>query len=747
MRTLGKIVKGIGIVLGGLVLLLVITIATVWMNPGWVLTSERVSGWIAPLVRFERAPGTDPAIPLVDFSIRTEGWIRRSIEIRLAPGCYSAAGFEACLEKANLGFSFRLSRSKVVRLTALDLVDVHATRATLKPNPKAAPEEPKSPPTDAFGYLNYLDRDFRWGPFKVLVDRFEMPSAKLDASAKIESVDATHAGKEESPKLALDVNADTPDFAAGLHGTLFQEGKKIVLPTGSATFRTKVKEKEDRIALNGEVNATYTLDSGDLDAGFAVNWRDPVAEIELLRVENGRIRLRKNELSARATLKALLRGKTPLGRLPLLVLDVGASVRPPESDGIRPIDVDLLIDSYRFAGVKAESDLAVTLVPRKSGTELRYRKGSLSVRCDDFAKTVRILSRTAWAVPVPFNVFSGPLDFHTEPFRVSEGKTVIPARFKSDLKSDEQALAAEAAVDLTLAKNALAPETLKVAATLGKVRFRLPDYEPLAPTPTLARDKRIVRYDPKNPRPTPSPSPAPARAGAPGLAVLLDVQGPPGSIELLNRYFKPELAGSIDLKTDPKDGALRGKIEVTSPFDIRYVNRSFRLDRFEVVLHPALEMNARISMERAGYHVFADLHQKDGRTQITLGSEPPLQESEIVSLILYGMPMNSISSEETRSVGSTQAAMGSEALGIFSFFAFASTPVEAVYYDPKTQTYSAVVRLPGGLVASIGSSWENEKQVALTKSLGGHWAISTELIKDPSGVDRGGTLLRWRKSY
>jgi hypothetical protein len=91
--------------------------------------------------------------------------------------------------------------------------------------------------------------------------------------------------------------------------------------------------------------------------------------------------------------------------------------------------------------------------------------------------------------------------------------------------------------------------------------------------------------------------------------------------------------------------------------------------------------------------------------------------------------------------------MSSQALGIFSLIAFASTPIETVLYDPATKTYSAVVRLPGGVVASIGNSWEDERQVALSKSIGRNWAISTELIQDANGVNRGGTMLRWRKRY
>ncbi len=764
---IGKILKWFFGTLAALLLLVIGIALLVWSYPEKILTSERVSGFVAPHLRVERAPDPEmPNSPLVTLGITKEGFWRRTVSIRLAPGCYAIDdepkhGSEACLTAAKLAFSFRMSRKHFIRLTALDLLELRISRGQFVPGKTTAPEAPKkaTTPADGLGYLKYLDRGFRWGPITLAAANFEIPASNLKLAAKIDSTDPDHRGKAESPKLALDLHAEGLDWNGRLGGEVYQKGDSIILPTASVAYRTKKKQGSESLRLGGELAATYGLSTGDLDVDFSAIWRDPNPEIEWLRAENGKIRMRKEELSAHATVKALLQGKTPLGRLPILAVDVQAAVRPAEKSGTHPIDFDLRIDAYEFAGIKAHSDLAVTIVPAKGENELRYRKGQLRIETSDFAKTIRLLSRTSWAIPTPFNVFHGPMVFHTEPFRASSDRSTLPAVFTTDLTSTEQALASETKIELDLAKKDFGILRIRVATVLRKAQFRLPDYEPLAPVPALARDSRIVRYEkpktyvkgkpapPTVKMPAPKGSPNPDGSPQKSLPILISVKGAPGAIVLLNRFFDPNLQAGIDLSTDAASGALLGTVTLSSPFGIRYLNREISLDELAMTFRPAVETTAIISLVRSGYKISATLHSGGGKTKISLSSEPPLQDDEIISLLIYGMPKNSISSEQTKSVGSAQAAMSSEALGIFSFWAFASTPIESVLYDPETQTYSAVVSLPGGVTASIGSNWENDRQLALSKSLGRNWAVSTELIKDSQGVDRGGTLLRWRKSY
>jgi hypothetical protein len=239
------------------------------------------------------------------------------------------------------------------------------------------------------------------------------------------------------------------------------------------------------------------------------------------------------------------------------------------------------------------------------------------------------------------------------------------------------------------------------------------------------------------------------KSAAPKIPTRVSIKGGPSSIQLLNRFFRPQLDAELDITMDStkSNGALTGFVETSRAFTIRYLNRDITVEGVAILMRPEIQTDAQFSMDRAGYHVVADFTQRAGRSRIDLWSEPLLSEDEIVSLMLYGQPRSSVTADQDSSVGNAQAAMSSQALGIFSLWAFASTPIEAVLYDPATKTYQAVIRLPGGVTASIGNNWEDEQQVALSKSLGRHWAVSTELIEGTDGTKRAGTMLRWRKRY
>lgn len=760
-------VKWIFGILAFLVVAVVATAVGVWMFPEAILTSKRVSGIVAPLVRFEPKDSAD-ALPLVTMEIDKDGFSKRKLTITLRPGCYAPADpaekTEICLESGIVSLSLRLDEKTYLKLSALHRLDFHVSRGELHPS-RSAPEEPpaEESSTSLTDLFRYFDSKFAWGPLRLQVDRFEIPASKLVIVGKIASDDTDHTGTSRSPKLSLDVGATSPDWKATLDGSVLQTLDEVKIPAARFMYAMR---GDSPIELKGKLTASYRFEKGDADVTLETEWKNPTPGIGLVRTVDARLTKRGETLSAKLPLTILLHGETPLGQPPLLPAKVEISMKSSPDVEHPPIDFRIIVDAYNFAGIEANSDLEGTLITGPT-MGLKWKRGELKIEASSFDKTIRRLDRTSWAVPAPFNVFRGPVTLRTEPFKETDDRTTIPFLLTTGLRSQEQAFLTQTRAEVDIAKKALGLLAIRVKTHIEKIQIRLPDYDPLAPVPALARDSRIVRpakktkpaTEPEVNRPakvvttTASPKPDEKKKAAEAkksFPITIEIAGGPQSIIFLNRFFKPSFACGVNLRTvigGPSDGAIQGAIRLGREFEIHYLNREIQLDRLEVLLNPEVEVAARVSMKRSGYNIFADLNQRFGKTQIQLGSEPPLQEGEIVSLLLYGMPRNSISTEQTKSVGSAQAAMGSEALGIFSFWAFASTPIESVMYDPETQTYAAIVKLPGGLVASIGSNWEDERQVALSKSLGRNWAVSTEIIRDAEGTDRGGTLLRWRKSY
>lgn len=747
-----RVLKGILYTALTLIILVISAVSVAWFKPEWILTDARVSS----LAKFFLVPPTDGSSTPLILEIVKPNWRTRQLRLGLAEGCYQILpsihpSIHFCIERGKLAFTFGLNRKTYVQIKSLDNLDFLFTKIEIKSAKTTEKnEEEESISSGPPGWMKYISNDFQWGGIALDVRELKIGDDDLVIRANFSSVDAGTSPTSDtnnfldSPLLNFIASVKSPSFNVKANGKVEHDHNKILVPEAKAEYLAV--GEENPMHVTATLKATYDLATSNIKADFDAEWKNPVEEIAAIRARKGVFKMSETSMSANASVEVLLKGKTPVGTPPLLQLELGVATNEQTGSTPAPVDITVDIDSYEFAGMTATSDLAVRMTSYPTRTEFEIQKGELKIEVNEFAKTVKILERTSWAIPAPFTVLRGPLVFKSAPIRSSDTRVELPFTLTTDLRSSEQAIKANIEALVTLSAKSLQPEKVGIAVGLQEIRLRIPDYDPLAPVPAYSRDSRIIR-EPKTKKKKGKVASAPEKESS--FPIEVTISGKPNSIILMNRFFAPSLNAQTELKMtlQSDSGSPTGEFKLSTPFNIEYLNRKIRVENMRLALEPLVNFSTFVTMERGGYKITAKVSQSHGKTQIALGSVPPLEDGEIVSLLIYGMPRNSISTEQTRSVGSAQSAIESDALGIFSFWAFASTPIETVLYDPATRTYSAVIRLPGGVVASIGSSWDNDRQVSLSKSLGRNWAVSTELVKDAEGVDRGGTLLRWRKSY
>lgn len=127
--------------------------------------------------------------------------------------------------------------------------------------------------------------------------------------------------------------------------------------------------------------------------------------------------------------------------------------------------------------------------------------------------------------------------------------------------------------------------------------------------------------------------------------------------------------------------------------------------------------------------------------KLLLSSTPSLPREDIISLLIYNRKSSEISSFEKENVGGTEAAIVDRALGLFSIWAFASTPIDSVSYDPSTKTYSAQISLPGGVNFSIGTDWDRVSILSFRKRLNDSWSIVTSYLPATQDQDSKENIL------
>jgi hypothetical protein len=135
------------------------------------------------------------------------------------------------------------------------------------------------------------------------------------------------------------------------------------------------------------------------------------------------------------------------------------------------------------------------------------------------------------------------------------------------------------------------------------------------------------------------------------------------------------------------------------------------------------------------------------KPSVRLSSLPPLPEDQLLSALLFGRPLDDLQGGEGETVGNVQAAIADQALGVGALFFLASTPIETLTYDPRTNGVSAKVRLAQGTSLTVGAE-AGSYSVGLRRRLSRFWTIMTDVGQsDILGEGSVSAFLEWSSRY
>ncbi|MCC7459792.1 MAG: translocation/assembly module TamB domain-containing protein, partial [Proteobacteria bacterium] len=370
----------------------------------------------------------------------------------------------------------------------------------------------------------------------------------------------------------------------------------------------------------------------------------------------------------------------------------------------------------------------------------------LDVKIEDFRETIRGLRNTQMAIPAPINDLRGKISLlvgSEKLEKMRDGKFNIPIQFKTDLTAAKQSLVTEAKGAAIIQPTPF-EGSIDVDFNLNDVAIRLPDFDPISKFPTVVGDSRFVTKEERVSRKEVFKE---EKKEPSNFKMNISIDTPQKPIRILYHLFKPAAVFRVKTKIRERGTDFNVNFE---PFDVSYLKRTAHLERLKITNDDEAEsiaLNGRFSIKKSDYTIYVDIEQVAKKSYVTLSSEPPLSEDDIVSLILFNELASELDSTSNDSVQDTQAAMTKKTIGFLSFFALASTPIESVNYDPTTQQYSARVKLPGGFTGTVGSDWENSQQVGIRRRLGGKFVISAGVGTDTEGGQRQETMLEWYHRY
>ncbi|MBI5201566.1 MAG: translocation/assembly module TamB domain-containing protein, partial [Elusimicrobia bacterium] len=422
----------------------------------------------------------------------------------------------------------------------------------------------------------------------------------------------------------------------------------------------------------------------------------------------------------------------------------GALARGRDLDSAIDATIEPAGDWYRFGG-KLTAKAAGPL----GGLRLSHQ-ADLTIEIPKFERFVEYFSSSTFAVPAPLNSMRGPASL-----RVSgsgDGRS-DPQRFelsgKTALGDGSQSLTTRVSGEV-LARKLWTPERSFEASIrwdLLDVALQLPYLELQAP-PRVAIDSRIkpgrMPADDEDLRMAPAPKPRPFP-----LALQLRVRTPDKPVRLHTNLLKDPVPLRLDVDRD-KVGVSAAAAR-TEPFEVELFRRKALVEKFELRQSSgsnAGSVNASILYRARDSKIRILLLGSTAKPRVKFESDPPMDRSQILGLLLFGKEPSELGSDEAASVGHTNAALAEQAFGLASLFVFASTPIDYVGYNPDSQSYVVRFRLPGGATAELGSDMEETRRLRVHKRLAKNWALETELRRD-SATERNAvtTFLEWFRRY
>ncbi len=372
---------------------------------------------------------------------------------------------------------------------------------------------------------------------------------------------------------------------------------------------------------------------------------------------------------------------------------------------------------------------------------------AFDVNVPEFGELVQSLKRTSLPIPAPFNQLRGPVACNfkgdyiaghaSDRFPLGCQLRLAGADQKIDIDSD-------GGLEITKSKIGIHPH-LDMEVSIDGIELSLPavkigeGFPPLTPDERFILDRNTedIKTMVKEDKSSPAPSPFSYKVAVRTLKA--------DSIQIFSNITKNPIP--IQVALDLESGKpLKGELAIRDfAFDI--LRRKGRIQFFKVNIQERT-IDGLVHFKNNDYAIFLKLFGTVEEPKYIFESEPPLSQSDILAVLLFGAKPELLEENKQRSVDETRAAIADGAISLLSMYYLASTPVESVGYNPDSGLFSARIALAEGLSLSVGRDSTDSNELGLRKRLGSGWIIDTSIRNRRDGqANKGVAMLKWGRRY
>jgi hypothetical protein len=362
-----------------------------------------------------------------------------------------------------------------------------------------------------------------------------------------------------------------------------------------------------------------------------------------------------------------------------------------------------------------------------------------------FQKWVELTHNTPWAIPGPFNALEGSIEVHTSgggkltDFLSAKSPGLeFPIEFKSRLKSERQVLNMDGSgvgkITHTV-KNI--QNNLNLDLVFSDVSLLLPEVGLRAPAKVIP-DQRIhhhlglaipkaksisfLKYAVRVRTPTGKP-----------LQLLSGKSTEPTSVTLALVATNQGVGGYAQVLSAPKKDRPASSLEVLK---LNVGNSSLaRSENYLQVLYT----------DEATRNLVLGLL---GHSQLKFLGHTPLPQSEVISQLLYGKPIDKLDANQIASVNLTRIAVNDGAVDVTSLLNLPANTVDGVAFDKGSGVLDTKVKLNDDTLVNLKTNIEQIHELGIRARLDPNWTIVTRVNNPLAPPQRSLTaFLEWSMGY
>lgn len=325
------------------------------------------------------------------------------------------------------------------------------------------------------------------------------------------------------------------------------------------------------------------------------------------------------------------------------------------------------------------------------------------------------------SLPAPLNAMNGPISIEGSIVPTKKYQVVrVKALTSVDLTSPKQALQFDLSTLVDLDTEKFSPGAIVLGLAFRKVKLQLPKLAKTSLPPQFFPDGRIKQKasDMKG-------APKQAEEERP-LIFKLEAQGK-DALHIVSNLIDEPLRLNMALQI-ARAQIQSGYIDIL-PLRTTVFKRPITIPDFRVTFDYPLEpvLNGHIVFKLPEYKITASIKGPVSKPRYAFVSDPPLPQSDIYAVLLFGRPMSELAPEDSTAASRSQQIISQGLLSLSVLYFLAGSPVEYVGYDPTSGGATAQIGLGSKSSVRVGGGQGGLTSTNVRRSLGKGWYLDTSV--------------------